>query len=216
MGRIIGLTGFEGRVAGVGKDTAADYLLQYHRSQFRSLAFADPIRRAMREVFGWDDSYFAHPKKNEVDERYGISPRKAMQTLGTEWGRNMINSDLWLILAGQKALPLVDAGFDVLITDCRFENEAKWIRKNGGVVWHIDRAAESITSGAGGATHVSETGVKFVKGDVKVDNNQTLGHLFETLDGLTADLWARSEREAVERLKPYSVPALDGETVISA
>lgn len=221
MGRIIGLTGFEGRVAGVGKDTAANYLLTYHRAQFRSIAFADPIRAAMRAIFGWDDSYFAHPKKNEIDPAFGISPRKAMQTMGTEWGRNLVNSDLWLILAGQKAFPQVENGFDVLITDCRFENEAKWIRANGGVVWHIDRKAELIESAVGNEVkHTSETGVKFVKGDVKIDNNETLGFMFEALDGLAAGLAERSQRiadeeaetlEAVARLKPYMVVPGDAE-----
>lgn len=197
MGKIIGLTGYQGRIAGVGKDTAAEYLLQFHRSQFRSIAFADPIRAAMKAIFGWDDSYFAHPKKNEVDERFGISPRKAMQTLGTEWGRNFVNTDLWLILAGQQIEPMVGAGFDVLITDCRFENEAQWIRKQGGTVWHIDR--KDISSGAGTeVSHKSEVGVKFVKGDVKINNNETLGHLYDILDHLAIRLKAEEAAKAMD------------------
>lgn len=213
MGRLIGLTGWQGVTAGAGKDTAANFLKDYYRGQFRSVAFAEPIRAAMRAIFGWDDSYFSHPKKNEVDERFGISPRKAMQTLGTEWGRNLINTDLWLILAGQKAFPLTGAGFDVLITDTRFENEAAWIRKNDGVIWHIQRDAALVASGAGtDVKHVSETGIKFVKGDVKINNNGTLGALYDQLDGLAAGLFEhgqRKEREAREDAEAAAQLAAD-------
>lgn len=197
MGKIIGLTGYGGVTAGVGKDTAAKYLTDYYVRDFRSVAFADPIRAAMKAVFGWDDSYFNHPKKNEVDERFGISPRKAMQTLGTEWGRNLINTDLWLILAQQRIEPLIGAGFNVLITDVRFNNEADMIRKLGGTVWHINRKVEG---GAGTeAGHSSENGVDFVKSkDAYIDNNETLGNFFYTLDNLVARLKYEEECKAKE------------------
>ena len=185
MGKIIGIHG----KAGSGKDTVADYLLDFWRSDFRSLAFADPIRSAMKEIFGWDDSHFQHPKKNEVDPVFNISPRKAMQLLGTEWGRNLVNDKLWLILAEKKTEPLIGAGFNVLFRDCRFENEAEWIRKNGGVIWHIERDAKNITSGAGTEkAHVSEAGIKFVKGDKRINNNETLGYLYDAVDNLAEAL----------------------------
>lgn len=195
MGKIIGLTGYGGVIAGVGKDTAANYLKTYYPSKFRSVAFADPIRAAMKAIFGWDDSYFEHPKKNEVDERFGISPRKAMQTLGTEWGRNLINTDLWLILAMQRISPLIGAGFNVLVTDVRFDNEAELIRKNGGVVWHLDVTKRPVESGAGSETaHKSEKGVKFVKNkDVYIDNNEVLSNLFWQVDTQVARMFYEEE-----------------------
>lgn len=215
MGKIIGLTGYGGLIAGTGKDTAAKYLKDYYTSQFRSVAYADPIRAAMKVIFGWDDSYFEHPKKNEVDPRFGITPRKAMQTLGTEWGRNLINTDLWLILLDERVAPLLGAGFDVLVTDVRFDNEADRIRAQGGTIWHIDATKRIISSGAGeGATHTSETkGVKFKKGDVKIDNNEILGWMYDQLDAQVGRInheraqlaAAKEEAEAVARLKPYMV-----------
>lgn len=203
MGKLIGLTGYEGRIAGVGKDTAANYLTAYHAAQFRAIAFADPIRAAMKVIFGWDDSFFQHPKKNEVDPRFNISPRKAMQTLGTEWGRNLINSKLWLILAGEKAEPYLVSGFDVLITDVRFDNEAEWIREQGGVIWHIDR---DVKAGAGTeAAHTSEAGVAFKKGDYLIDNNETLGWFFERLSAYAQDL--KRQAAAAERIKELALEA---------
>lgn len=204
MGKIVGLTGWQGKIAGVGKDTAAAYLVDYHRTEFRSIAFADPIRAAMKVIFGWDDSMFTQAKKNLVDPEFGISPRKAMQTLGTEWGRELINSDLWLILAGKRAEGILAGDFNVLITDTRFENEAQWIRKNGGMIIHLDRNVEKVES------HVSEQGIKFVDGiDIKIDNNETLGNLYYNLDIVAkvlrdeaaAKRKAQVEREIAAQLK---------------
>lgn len=197
MGKLVGLTGYKGKIAGVGKDTAALYLTAHHAAQFRAIAFADPIRDAMLAIFGWDRSYFEHPKKNEIDPRFNISPRKAMQTLGTEWGRNLINTDLWLILAGARAAPMLGAGFDVLVTDVRFDNEADWIRSEGGVIWHIDRA---LAAGVGGEEgHKSEAGVAFKKGDYVINNNETMGWYFERLTAYANDL--KKQNEEAERLK---------------
>ena len=190
MAKIVGFTGG----AGVGKDTAANWLLTYHKTQFRSLAFADPIRAAMKAVFGWDDSHFTQENKNTVDERYGVSPRKAMQTLGTEWGRNLINTDLWLIKAGEKAFPLIDSGFDTLITDTRFENEASWIRKNGGIIVHIDRDVAKLAGEDG--KHASEAGIKFVKGDIRINNNEVMSFLQDQLEVLAGVLRQESETVA--------------------
>lgn len=189
MGKLVGITGF----AGTGKDTIANYLKECYTDQFRSIAFADPIRTAMKAIFGWDDSYFAHPKKNEIDPRYGISPRKAMQTLGTEWGRNLINTDLWLMIAGEKAKEYLTWGYDVLITDVRFENEANWVRTNGGVIWHVLR--DGVQGAGTESKHASESGIVFVSGDIRIDNNYALEDLYERLDDLAVDLWNQeSER----------------------
>lgn len=182
MGKLIGLTG----KAGAGKDTAANWLTTYRARDFRKIALADPLRAATTAIFGWDDSFYQHPKKNEVDEAFGVSPRKALQTLGTEWGRKL-NEDLWLLIADAKAQPLLASGFNVLITDVRFENEAEYIRKNGGTIWHIDRDVHLVGTEA---AHASEAGVKFVKGDVRINNNEVMGYLTDRLEKLADELLA--------------------------
>jgi len=168
---LIGITG----KAGSGKDTVADYLKA--SSNFRSIAFADPIRAGMKAIFGFDDRLFQHPDKEVILEEFGKSPRQMMQTLGTEWGRESVNTDLWLILAGIKVKALSARGYNVAITDVRFENEAEYIRSSGGEIWHIQR-------GVAGTKHVhtSEAGVGFVDGDLLIDNNGTLAQLYEQVD----------------------------------
>jgi hypothetical protein len=165
------LIGIAGK-AGSGKDTAANYLKECYN--FRSVAFADPIRAGMKAIIGLDDYHFAHPTKEVVLPEFGKSPRQMMQTLGTEWGRQLVNQDLWLILAGIRKAEWNGIGYDVVITDVRFENEAAWIREQGGVVWHILRG-ESCA-----AAHASEAGVKFHPYDDElIENNGTLQSLYD-------------------------------------
>lgn len=228
MGKLIGLTGYGGVVAGVGKDTVANYLKTYYSREFRSVAFADPIRAALKVIFGWDDSYFEHPKKNEVDPKFGVTPRKAMQTLGTEWGRNLINTNLWVNLTAEKWQPMLGAGFYVIVSDVRRDNEADAIRKAGGEIWHIDvtlRGGENAAAGAE-AAHVAETaGVKFIKSrDLYIDNNEVLGFMLDQADKRVARLFyeeemkkrAKEEAEAVARLAPYMVTPGDSPVAVNA
>jgi hypothetical protein len=82
----------------------------------------------------------------------GKTPRHAMQTLGTQWGRDCIGKDFWLNLWGQRALQTLRDGGRVVVDDCRFPNEAQLIRRVGGDIYKID--------GRGGIAgdHVSERG----------------------------------------------------------
>lgn len=169
--RLIGITG----KAGAGKDTVADYLKAV--ANFKAVAFATPIRSALKAIFGFEDALFMHPYKEVVLEEYGKSPRQMMQTLGTDWARNLVNRDLWLILAGKKAADYHRLGYNVAITDLRFENEAEYIRKIGGVVWHVDRQSAGTPH-----AHASEAGVAYVDGDVRIDNNSTIARLYEQVD----------------------------------
>jgi hypothetical protein len=91
---LIGLTG----KARSGKDTVAGYLNNKH--MFSHYWFSKPMKDACRTIFGWDDRHLYGDLKEVVDPVYGISPRVALQTLGTERGRNCINQDLWLTRAG--------------------------------------------------------------------------------------------------------------------
>ena len=93
-----------------------------------------------------------------------LTPRFALQTLGTEWGRNC-SEDIWAQYGVRRAQewfkdatskpPFMSAGPVVAVfPDCRFVNEAKAIRDAGGQVWRIDRPGSGLAGAAG--THPSE------------------------------------------------------------
>lgn len=164
--------GLHGR-ARAGKDTVANFILSHRGGYLYS--FADPIR-AMLVPLGIDmsDPYW-QARKEDVIPALGVSPRRLMQTLGTEWGRQIINPDLWLILAKQR---LLNFGPGMVIADVRFENEASWVRSQGGRVIHIERPNNVAIE-----AHASEAGVEFKgeEGDIKIVNGGTLEDLQNTI-----------------------------------
>jgi len=140
--KLIGLHG----PAGCGKDTIAEFLRD--TQQFRQIALAAPIRNGISVMFGLPMEYLTDRKlKDEpIDLLCGHTPRHAMQTLGTEWGRNHICLDVWLKIAQreidyQASLAAANNLFlnGIVVSDIRFEGEAKWLRDQGGTIWHIRR-----------------------------------------------------------------------------
>lgn len=96
-----------------------------------------------------------------------ISPRRAYQLFGTEVGR-AVRDTIWL----DAAQMLIDKGDSLIITDVRFENEAEWIRNQGGVLVHIQRdEAKEVVS------HTSEVGVKVLDNDAVIHNNSSIQDL---------------------------------------
>lgn len=174
MNKLIGITGR----AGAGKDTLATHLVANYN--FKTISFAQPIRDALSAMMGITKEQFQHPLKEAVIPAIGKSPRQMMQTLGTEWGRQLVNPDLWLILAEQKMRQYWDAGYNVAITDVRFENEAALVRRLGGVIVRVVRNDDdSMTQHT---SHASEAGITPVPGDRILFNNGEISDLFTQFD----------------------------------
>lgn len=164
---IIGLTG----KARSGKDTVAEHLAVSHG--FHHYWFSKPMKEAAAIIFGWGDEHLYGDLKEETDPRYGVSPRVVLQTLGTEWGRNAINSDLW-ILRAQKEMEQHDC---IVVSDCRFDNEAVAIINAGGIVIEVSReGAEQV------AAHSSERGISSHLISFHLENNGTLTDLYKKVD----------------------------------
>ncbi len=174
---LIGLAGN----AGVGKDTAAGYLRAAHG--FRQIAFADPIRAMLQAAFPLEPKDFEHGRKEELLPNLGKSPRQLMQSLATEWGRNLVHDEIWVRLAEDKVLAEhVTLGREVVISDVRHEIEAAMIRKHRGVVVHLRRSTALRV-----APHSSEAGIAVCLGDWEIQNDRRPEDLFDELDRLVED-----------------------------
>lgn len=141
--RLIALTG----LAGSGKSTAADYLIASHG--YVRVRFAGPLK-AMIAAIGLDERHIEGAlKETPMEELCDHTPRYAMQTLGTEWGRKCMGDDFWVNLWRDNACRHTR----VVVDDCRFPNEARAVKAMGGVILEI--------TGRGGIAggHESEKGI---------------------------------------------------------
>jgi hypothetical protein len=188
--RLIGLTGlrvdrYGGRhgTAGAGKDTVADYL--YQLGDYYPIALSDPIKDALEAMFDLPAGVWDRPDLKEHPlPSVNTTPRYLAQTLGTEWGREVVRSDLWLLLAEQRICKFAGICSGFVITDIRFDNEAQWIKERGGEVVRVVRpAADSQIDNAG---HGSESGVADELVDVTIDNVRGFGRLFRQARALVA------------------------------
>lgn len=173
--QLIGLTGR----AGCGKDTVARFLCEAHG--FVQIALADPLRDGIKVMLGLTDEQLHNRDLKEASiDWLGKSPRELLQTLGTEWGREQVVPDLWLRVAARriasiKASPPCLHVAGIVVSDIRFENEAEWLRAQGGALWHIARPGIAC----GNAGHVSENGITKANFDVDIANDTTIADLEE-------------------------------------
>lgn len=163
---IIGITG----KMGSGKDTVADYLTSKLHNH-RKCSFADPMKRMLSIGLNLSYEQLHGNLKGIVDDRYKCTARKMMQTLGTEWGRQLIHKDIWLIAAQQSQ------DMARVFADVRFDNEADWIREVGYLIY-IERP-EIPTS-----DHQSEAGVVLKSKDFIINNNGSLNNLYLRIDSI--------------------------------
>ena len=196
--RLLGITGR----AKSGKDTVGEYLQKAH--QYKQYAFADPIKKAAHEMFGIPlEAFYDQSLKEIIIPEWGFTPRKILQLLGTEAGREIFDNDMWVkrgeiewnnlkkeysnIITTQEITLHTKMAFEapiripsgLVITDIRFENEAAMIRRRGGKVLHMYRDdLEEIE------THVSEAGIKMHDDDYIIDNNGSLADLVNIVDNM--------------------------------
>jgi hypothetical protein len=213
---IIGLCGH----AGCGKDTFADHLVAKHH--WAKLALADPLKRICREVFAFSDTQLWGPseERNRPDPRYlsfllpgpggdlpvYLSPRVALQTLGTEWGR-CCYPNVWVDYALRTAAaveqghlyhphaglgpPNAKRAAGVVIPDVRFDNEVQAIRRAGGRVVRLRRpGCEGHVGVPGHRSEVEQDGLLDADFDAVLDVPEGIDFYKLRIDALLQGLEA--------------------------
>ena len=196
---IIGVCGF----IGSGKDTIADYLVNFH--EFRRESFASTLKDAVASVFGWDRTMLegrtkeAREWREQVDPWWAarldmptLTPRWVLQYWGTEVCRKAFHDDIWIASLENK---LRNSRDHVVISDCRFPNEISSIKNAGGKIVWVQRGvlpawyqtAVDANQGSNVALndlkrlkiHASETAWVGTEFDAVIDNNSTIDALYQ-------------------------------------
>lgn len=209
---IIGFVGF----IGSGKDTAADYLVNFHG--FRRDSFANTLKDAVAAVFGWDRILLegrtkqAREWREQIDpwwaERLGmpnLTPRWVLQYWGTEVCRQGFHDDIWIASVENKMRKTTD---NIVISDVRFPNEIQAIHNAGGKVVRVVRGADpewyedawNMNQGPKHMSwalskvrieklgiHASETAWIGRGIDLEVDNNGSIDDLYDQIKNLVSE-----------------------------
>jgi hypothetical protein len=207
---IIGVTGF----IGSGKDTVANYLTTFHG--FKRISFAGTLKDACAAVFGWNRDMLEGTTKSsrvwreQVDpwwsERLNIpelTPRWVLQQWGTEVCRNGFHNDIWVASVENQLRQTKD---NIVITDCRFNNEVSAITNAGGITLRVERgerpewyeSAIAYNRGPNGNSswslskskldklkiHASEYSSVGLKYDYYLNNNTTIDDLHQQVESI--------------------------------
>jgi hypothetical protein len=117
-----------------GKDTAGKVFVS---NGHIPISFAEPMKDMVRALLR-----YRGVRWNEIERMMegdlkeiptpafgGKTPRVAMQTLGSEWGRELLADSLWTESLGSRMKLLGQNNY--VLTDCRLQSEAKYLRENG-------------------------------------------------------------------------------------
>jgi hypothetical protein len=176
---ILGLCG----AAGSGKSSVASRLHLEHG--YASWAFADPIYAAVAAITGLEIAELQNRgRKERVLPWLGATPRRLLQTLGTEWGRG-ISDTIWI----DSTFRRIDAsGWDRhVISDVRFVNEAEAIIARGGHILRVERP-DAACLDAQAAAHASEAGIPDSMVLATIKNTGSLPDLEAAVDSLIQSL----------------------------
>lgn len=176
--------------AGSGKDTVGDYLKNKHG--FQTMSFAAPLKRMLAAGGMTEPSDRA--KKEEIIPGLTFSWRRAAQTLGTEWGREL-DPNLWVKLVKRDILKLQAERphARIVLTDVRFENEAAMVRDLGGQVWHLTGRRAELGTAAG---HVSEKSLMFYPPrDALIGNRGNLDYLRVQIENHLYEMLPKEEQK---------------------
>lgn len=211
MGFIVGITG----QARAGKDTCAEYLAKKHC--FVRIGLADPMKRFCKEVFNFSDDQLYGERKEEPDGRYFrglvdpstlrgnyLTPRYALQKLGTEWGRDCY-PNVWIdyglhvakeLLKGYSTYDVKtglvftekDTGIcpGVVFSDLRFLNEFLAVKAAGGIMCRVKRPSlnEHRVGIEGHASEEEQKRIPDSDFDIILDNNEegNLDFLYQQIE----------------------------------
>lgn len=135
-----------------GKTTVGNYLQE--RYDFKTFAFAESLKNACAEIYGFSYKQLHGDLKETIDEFWSRTPREILQYVGTDLFRTHFRKDIWIKSLERRVSEHRDR-FSIVVTDCRFENEMDAIKSWGGEVWKLIRIDNPGVRG-GIVSHSSE------------------------------------------------------------
>jgi hypothetical protein len=173
---IIGINGYSNS----GKDTIGTIIQELGpRQNWEIKKFAGKLKQIAEMLTGIDISMFEDQdfKKTNLPDEWRVhgmpmTYREFLQKLGTDAMREGLHDDVWVnaLMADYKSLKM-DQYYpsNWVITDVRFPNEARAIKKKEGMIIRVDRPGVKPIN-----NHPSEIGLDHWNFDYKIGNASDL------------------------------------------
>lgn len=157
-----------------GKTTAANILIREYG--YEPHKFAAPLKQMIRALLAStgmspeeiEARVEGHLKDEPIPQLRGAPCRSLMVVLGTNWGREMIYSDLWVDVACSGIRQAIDSGLRVVVDDMRFINEYQTLRAIGAVMVKVTRPDHETPEGS-----TTEGLLKDQRFDIELPNDGT-------------------------------------------
>jgi len=168
-----------------GKDTLASYIVSKYK--YKQIAFADPLKEAVSALFDFSPLQTGNDNvKDDIDTRWGITPRKALQFFGTEVLQYKI----------QELLPEVERKFlayslvnriqknegKYVVSDMRFVHEYEEIAKMGAFIIRIDRPNITTNDYPDEPIHPSEVEYRQIPFHLHISNDGNINDLIQKFE----------------------------------
>jgi hypothetical protein len=181
-----------------GKDVLADHLVKNYN--YKRIAFADPLKVAVKNLFNFDDDQVGigidtgSNRKDIIDDKWGITPRAALQFFGTEIMQEKI----------QELLPNINKNFfantlknhienaeedqKFVISDLRFIHEYEMLA-NIQNIQHKDKVIVRVIRPSNNRIrdenpHISEIEYTNIPYDIIMINNGTIDEYISRFEKL--------------------------------
>ncbi len=156
--------GFAGK-GGVGKSEMAKGMQNRHHPNVFIHSFATHLKEGTKFLFGLSDHDINTIEgKKSIIPNINITVRKALQIVGTDFGRNMIHKDFW-VFQEERKIKDYEKYVTLIYDDVRFPNECDLIHKYNGIIIYLHRDFKTDFTEVE-QEHQSEKALDFDKVDI--------------------------------------------------
>ena len=173
-----------------GKDTIAKYLNKKYN--YKHLKITYKLKECLKLLFDLRDHELETDKKEKINKKWNITPRKLMQFIGTEifqykiqeilpdidkkfWIRTFLTDSLVNNLRNKK-------DFHIVISDIRFIHEYEELKKLNIPISVIKVTNDNIMIDSNEELHISEREFIKIPYDKEILNNSTFDDMYKKID----------------------------------
>jgi dephospho-CoA kinase len=166
-----------------GKDTVSRYLADTYG--YTHAKFSDPLKKVTSILFSIPEHDLENDKKDVIDPRWGVEPRRLLQFLGTEMMQfqlQQIVPHIGRTFWAKNLVQRTSKCTNVVISDLRFVHEVDTLKESFDMVTIVKIVRDYKTTNGPWSidTHMSETELENIDANYTILNDHDVDTLIQT------------------------------------